>query len=294
MLKLMKELSKSKSWPSYTPNAAKPKFADEASKNEVYITYINHACHLIQTRNLNILTDPLFSKRAGPMSIMGPKRKRDPGIHLKQLPRIDVIVISHNHYDHMDLPSLRKIEKRFHPIFIVPLGNHKHLAKMKQVVELDWWEKHKINETQSISLVPAQHWSSRKFGDINKALWGGFWMESGDVKIFFAGDTGYGDHFKVIKNKLGSPTISILPIGAYEPRWFMKNSHMNPEEAVLASLDLGSKLNIASHYLTLQLSLEGVHGPAIDLRESMKKHDLKEEEFLLPENGETVIYIPPK
>lgn len=292
VLKMLREKSRRNKWPDFVENKAELKLAnDDLSLDEVYITYVNHASHLIQLKNLNILLDPIYSKRAGPFSLLGPKRVREPGIPLKQLPLIHVVLISHNHYDHMDLATIKKLEKMFEPLFIVPLGNKKYLRnKVGHILEMDWWDCHQLNQQQSITLVPAQHWSMRKIGDANTALWGGFWIQSVAIKIYFSGDTGYGPHFKLIHQKLGDPNISILPIGAYEPRWFMKEQHMNPEEAVLASLDLKTHFSIATHHLTFRLSAEGIDEPVEDLKKSLISHGIKEGRFLTPENGETVIF----
>ncbi len=279
-------------WPKRVENQAIPQLAQTLSMDKTHITYINHASHLIQIQNLNLLTDPIYTKRAGPTSLLGPKRVRDPGIHLKELPPIHIVLISHNHFDHMNLPTLVKLKKMFNPLYIVPLGNARYLKskKIENVLELDWWESYPLNENQSISLVPAVHWSMRKVTDRNKALWGGYWIQSGKLKIYFAGDTGYGPHFKEINQKLTAPDISILPIGAYEPRWFMKQQHINPEEAVKASLDLKSRLSIATHHRTFRLSYEGYDTPVKDLKKSLLIHGLSESAFLAPENGETIIY----
>lgn len=157
---------------------------------------------------------------------------------------------------------------------------------------MDWWQSHKANDRHTITLVPAQHWSMRTFHDANTALWGGFWIQSSQLKIYFAGDTGYGPHFKSIKEQLGAPDLSILPIGAYEPRWFMKEQHMNPDEAVLASLDLQSTLSLATHHQTFRLSLEKINDPVIELKRRLIAHGLTDQNFKAPDTGETVIYSP--
>lgn len=292
VLKMLQEVRGKNKWPKHIKNQIKPQILNQIHADQAVITYINHATHLIQLENLNILTDPIFSKRAGPFSLLGPKRVRDPGIPLQQLPPIHLVLVSHNHYDHMDLPSLNKLEKMFHPLFIVPLGNHKYLKKkrFKHVIEIDWWQRFEINDQQSIISVPAQHWSRRKFNDVNKSLWCGFVIQSHSIKIYFAGDTGYGSHFKKIKQVLGQLDISILPIGSYAPRWFMQAQHMNPEEAVLASIDLSSILNIATHHQTFRLSQEGINDPVKELKKSMLAHNINAENFLTPENGETTFY----
>ncbi len=282
--------NKKKTWPIFQGKNAIPSIAEHVNANQLSTTYINHATHLIQLHQMNILTDPVFSYRVSPFKQIGPKRFRSPGVLIKDLPRIDVIVISHNHYDHLDLSSLQKLWEMHKMTIIVPLGNKKIVEKSNatKIIELDWWESIQITPEKKITLVPAQHWSARSLWDANKALWGGFVIEADDLKIYFSGDTGYGKHFKEIHEYFGKIDVSILPIGAYEPRWFMKEQHMNPEEAVLAHLDLKSHLSIASHHLTFQLSDEGVDEPAIELKESLKKWEVSPHHFLIPENGETI------
>lgn len=289
---MLKESKGKNPWPDFVENKATPKLPAQLKTDEVSITYINHASHLIQLQNMNILTDPIFSKRAGPMSLLGPKRVRQPGIDLHELPPIDIVLVSHNHYDHMDLPTLKKLQRLFQPIFIVPLGNRKYLKKklFPNVIELDWWQSYKQNSTHEITLVPAQHWSMRRLKDTNTALWGGFWIQFATLNVYFCGDSGYGKHFKLIHQRLGAPDLSILPIGCYEPRWFMKDNHMNPDEAILASMDLQSTLSLATHHQTFRLSMEKINDPVITLKRRLIVHGLTEKEFRAPEIGETVNY----
>lgn len=291
-LKMLRQARGRNKWPRFVKNHATPQLAQMLLPNQTSITYINHSCHLIQLKDLNILTDPIFSNRAGPLSLLGPRRVRDPGVALKNLPPIDIVLISHNHYDHMDLPSLAKLEKMFHPLFIVPLGNRRYLRNKKygRINELDWWETLTLNATESITAVPAQHWSRRKINDMNKALWSGFWIKAHQLQIYFAGDTGYGPLFKLIQKNLGSPDISILPIGSYEPHWFMEFQHLSPEEAVLASQDLKSCISIATHHQTFRLSHEGINDPVLALKQSMQLYGIEDDVFLAPETGETINY----
>ncbi len=290
--KMLRERRGKNPWPAFVENKATPKLATKLETDEVYVTYVNHASHLIQIQNMNILTDPVFAKRAGPLSLLGPKRVRKPGIELNELPPINVVLISHNHYDHMDIAALKKLENMFHPLFLIPLGNRKYLKEkyFPNVVELDWWQTHKANDSHAITLVPSQHWSMRTFNDANTTLWGGFWIQFAKLKIYFSGDSGYGPHFKLIHEKLGAPDLSILPIGSYEPRWFMKDQHMNPDEAVLASLDLQSNLSLATHHQTFRLALEKINDPVIELKRRLIAHGLTDKDFQAPETGETVIY----
>ena len=289
---MLRERRRKNQWPDFVENKATPQIASKLKREQVSVTYVGHASHLIQLHEMNILTDPVFSKRAGPMSLIGPKRVRKPGIELHNLPQINAVLISHNHYDHMDLAALKKLEQMFQPLFIVPLGNRKYLKRkhFSRVVELDWWQTHQPTPTHSITLVPSQHSSMRKFNDANTALWGGFWIQFGELKIYFAGDTGYGPHFKLIHETLGAPDLSILPIGSYEPQWFMKDQHMNPDEAIVASIELKSRLSLATHHQMFRLSLEKINDPAITLKRRLIVHGLTENNFMAPETGETVIY----
>ena len=183
-------------WPATVLNEASPVMVRAGQAASTHITYIGQATTYIQDEKINILTDPQFSERASPLSFLGPKRIRKPAVSISDLPAVDIVVVSHNHYDHMDLPSLVELEKKFHPHFIVPLGNAKFLKSegIKNVTELDWWQT-----DGPVQLVPAQHWSARGFTDRNEALWGGFILSVSGQRIFFAGDTGYGPHFKMIK-----------------------------------------------------------------------------------------------
>lgn len=283
-------------WPRYMPLTATPQLPHRIPMNTSFITTINHASHLIQVDDLNILTDPVYAKRVGPASLLGPKRIAPPGIALAELPPIDIVLVSHNHYDHMDLTALSKIDRLYHPLFIVPLGNAVYLAKRKirRIVELDWWQGFSFGLDQVITLTPAQHWSKRTLRDTNKALWGGYFLQMKNKSLYFAGDTGYGRLFTQIRENLGAPHVSILPIGSYEPRWFMQAMHLNPEEAVAAFRDLQSHLGIATHHKTFRLSYESYDDPTLRLLAELKNKSIDVDRFLIPENGETCIFDHPK
>lgn len=278
-------------WPDQVDDNSVPNFRHALTPTAGAVTLINHATEFIQLENLNIITDPVFSKRVSPFSWIGPARHRSPGATFEQIPKIDIVLISHNHYDHMDLDSLREIERRDHPTFIVPLGNRELLIQegLSRVVELDWWSDYK-HEHASITLVPMQHWSSRGLRDRNRALWGGFVIQSSGFKVLFAGDTGYGNQFKAIEQKFGAMDLSLLPIGAYEPRWFMKAHHMNPDDAVNAHLDLKSKQSIGMHFGTFQLTDEAIDAPVKDLTKSLLTSRVDPERFVAPKNGHTFIF----
>jgi len=286
-----------KPWPKWVDDNEPSQIQENVRPNEAWITYINHATHLIQLSNLNILTDPIFSERASPVSWAGPKRVRAPGVALKDLPKIDVVVISHNHYDHLDLSSLKEIDQRDKPLFLVGLGTAKLLNGfgIKNVEELDWWhQKELADQKGKIVFTPLHHWCSRGLFDRNQMLWGGFVIYNSDLKIYFAGDTGYGHFFKETQNKLGNMDVSIIPIGAYEPRWFMKEQHVNPEEAVQIHLDVSSKLSIGTHFGTFQLTDEGIDDPLKDLNIAKLKYKLDDKSFVATKNGKTIHFVKQK
>lgn len=273
-------------WPEEVKSKVyKPKV--KRTKDSTHIYVINHATVLIQINGVNILTDPTYADRASPFSFAGPKRARMPGILFDDLPKIDFVLISHNHYDHLNLETLKRLQTRDNPLILAGLGNQKLLKGegLKNVKVMDWWEQHDISPIKII-FVPAQHWSARTPWDKRETLWGGFYITSSDKKIYFAGDTGYGKFFKLIKEKLGSPDLALLPIGAYEPRWFMKNAHINPEEAVWAFQDLGAARAIGIHFGTFKLTDEGIDQPVIDLTKAIKKYKLLPGKFIAPEFGQ--------
>lgn len=276
-------------WPQYVLNTSYPK-APYTANNKGVFTFVNHATVLVQLEDLTILTDPVFSERVSPVKFAGPKRVRNPGITLDELPVIDVVVISHNHYDHLDLDSLKLIDKKHHPLFIVPLGIEKFLKDegLQNVKELDWWDKLDV-KSASIYLTPALHWSSRTPWDKFETLWGSYFVTSPKLSFYFGGDTGYSPHFKTIRERLGSPDVAIIPIGAYEPRWFMDLHHLNPLEAVKAHLDLGSKVSIPVHFGTFQLTDEGIDQPVEDLKKAMMEHNITSEQFRVLDFGESLI-----
>ena len=275
-------------WPTHLPNKVYPLPA-VAPTDKAVLTFINHATFLVRFQNLTVLTDPIFSKRASPFSFMGPKRARDPGVALEELPPVDVVIISHNHYDHLDIESLRKLDAKFHPLFLVPLGDEKLLKEngIQNVREMDWWQTQQVKEVK-IHFTPAKHWSARGLFDKCESLWGSYLIEAPEMKVYFGGDTGYSTHFTELKEKLGSPQVALLPIGAYEPRYFMKFAHMNPEEAVQAHLDLGAPLSIGMHLGTFQLTDEGIDDPLKALVEARLKFKVNDADFKVLDHGESI------
>jgi L-ascorbate metabolism protein UlaG (beta-lactamase superfamily) len=226
--------------------------------NDLRVTLINHSTVLLQQDGINILTDPIWSERASPFTWIGPRRRRAPGVRWEDLPPIHLVLISHNHYDHLDLSTLRRLADRGPCEFIVPLGVARLLASqgIGPVHELDWGQSQGI-----VHSVPAQHFSARGLFDRNRTLWCGYVIEAADRIIYFAADTGFGNHFAAIRKRFGPPRLALLPIGAYEPRWFMAPTHMSPDDAVKAHQILGAETSIAIHHGAFQLTDEGIDTP---------------------------------
>lgn len=264
----------------------KPIEFTRVDKNELRVTFINHATCLIQVEGMNILTDPIWSERVGPFWL-GPKRVCPPGVKFEDLPPIDLVLVSHNHYDHMDLTTLEKLQKYHKPQFFVGLGNKRYLENyVETITELDWWDSVSIKQPLSLYFVPAQHFSARGLFDYNKALWGGFVIKGRTHRIYFAGDTGYGPHFKEIREKLDTPTFSILPIGAFKPEKIMQPIHMSPSEAVQAYQDLGTKKALAIHFGTFQLTDEFFNEPIEQLQKTLQQYHLSSDDFWVLQPGE--------
>jgi L-ascorbate metabolism protein UlaG (beta-lactamase superfamily) len=247
------------------------------SEDDNYAIWIGHSTFLIKKNGVTILTDPIFSKRASPFKNIGPKRLIPPAIPLDAIPHIDIVTVSHNHYDHLDIYSLKKISKK-HPeaIFLVPAGDEKLLKrkKIKNVYNFDWWESIE-HKGFLITFTPVQHWSKRSLFDRNKSLWGGWFFKHKDYSLYHAGDTGYSKDFIDTKIKLGSPKYAFIPIGAYDPEWFMAESHVNPEDAVQIMLDLEAEKAFGMHWATFVLTDEDTIEPKTRLeKEIMKYKDL--------------------
>jgi len=274
-------------WPAQVP--VTPRRPAPLGAATAIVTFIGHATFLIQTKAGNILTDPIYSNIAGPLNLAGPRRSRAPGVRFEDLPPISTILLSHNHYDHCDVRTLRMLRKRFNPIVLTPLGNRRVVAKagLNKLEELDWWDG-ATTAAWPVILTPAQHFSARTPFDRNRALWGGFLIEVNGKRIYFAGDSGYGDLFKDIGMRLGPFDLALLPIGAYEPRWFMQPIHMNPAEAVEAHLDLGSRQSIGMHFGTFRMTIEGIDAPLAALDEARQANNLSPAQFRTLDFGESL------
>jgi L-ascorbate metabolism protein UlaG (beta-lactamase superfamily) len=269
----------------------------KAENGEIHIALVNHSTFLIQMDGLNILTDPVWSKRVGPLSWAGVKRHRKPGIRFEDLPRIDVVLVSHNHYDHMDLPTLERLAEKFHPSAFTPLGNLENLldAGLESARELDWWQSVRISENVTVTLVPAQHFSMRSLWDRDETLWGGFVVSGPSGNVYFAGDTGYGTHFKEIARRFSPIKIALIPIAPFhQPGPGEENSpnfarvHLGPAEAVIAHIELGSQLSFACHFQTFQLGAEEYNSAPKALDSAIAKQGLKPDAFKILVYGQSM------
>ncbi len=274
-------------WPSRVP--VEPRQPPQLGPDDVVVTFVGHATFLIQVGATNLLIDPVYAERASPVSFAGPRRVRAPGVRFDDLPNVSLVLLSHNHYDHCDLRTLRSLDRRFHLRVAAPIGNGQVLrsAGIQNVDEIDWWET-AASAPFPITLTPAQHFSARGIFDRNRALWGGFLIEAAGRRILFAGDSGYGPHFREIAARLGPIDLALLPIGAYEPRWFMKDIHMNPAEAVQAHVDLAARQSLAMHFGTFQLTPEAIDEPVRALANALRERGLSAEQFRPAEVAESV------
>jgi L-ascorbate metabolism protein UlaG (beta-lactamase superfamily) len=285
--------SRNQPWPKWIDNHPQLNLEAALARNEAAVTFVNHATVLIQFQGFNILTDPVWSMRASPLQWLGPKRVRAPGIPFDELPRIDLVLISHNHYDHLDVATLKKLRTKFNPHFVVAKGDLALMNKhgLHAVTELDWWENFYFRDGLSVTMAPTQHFSSRTPFDRNRSIWGSYQIRFPEgQQIYFGGDAAYSIHFKEIKKRLGAPDLALIPIGAYEPRWFMKQIHMDAAEAVEAHLDLGAKQSVGIHFGTFQLTEEKIDQPVIDLRAALQAKRISENNFVILGEGQTKIY----
>ncbi len=252
-------------WPAWVETEqAKPDA--RVTGDALRLTFVGHATVLVQTGGVNLLTDPLWSDRASPLRFVGPKRVHAPGVALDDLPPIDIVLVSHNHYDHLDHDTLAALEMAHHPIFVTPLGNAACMPRTiarHRIVELDWDHRWHGENDVTVEAEAVAHWSARTRSDTNAALWAGFTVQVGTRKIYFAGDTGFaeGMPFSATAAKHGHFDAALLPIGAYAPRWFMADAHMDPDEAVAAHRLLGCPPTLGIHFGTFQLTDEARDEP---------------------------------
>jgi L-ascorbate metabolism protein UlaG (beta-lactamase superfamily) len=269
-----------------------PEFLKQ-NRDQTTLTWIGHATVLLQIAGYNILTDPHFSKRTSPVQWAGPERVAPLGLALEDLPPIDIVVISHDHYDSLDEQSIKKLRQRpggEKTRFYVPLKLKSWFAirGVDRVFEMDWWDRQRDGELEIIT-VPVQHWSKRSMFGRNKTLWAGWVIQMEDFRFIFVGDTGYAPHFKEIGEKLGPFDLAAIPIGAYEPRWFMKYHHVNPEESVQIHQDLRSEKSVAIHWGTFILTDEPLDEPPQRLASALQSNQIPQNDFEVLQHGQTII-----
>jgi L-ascorbate metabolism protein UlaG (beta-lactamase superfamily) len=248
------------------------------------VTVVGHASVLIQAGGLNVLTDPVWSERASPVPFAGPRRVSPPGIAFEHLPEIDAVLLSHNHYDHMDMATLRRLNAQHRPLVVTPLGNDVILRRAIpgiKVVAGDWWDHLGIGQAGEVTVVPARHWSARTGRDRRMALWSGFMLRTSGGNAYFAGDTGYGDGriFREMRRRIGRPDLALIPIGAYAPRWFMRPQHVDPNEAVQIMEDLEAARAVGIHWGVFQLTDERRDEPREVLLETAARRGIAERLF---------------
>jgi N-acyl-phosphatidylethanolamine-hydrolysing phospholipase D len=262
----------------------------QSNRSEPSITWVGHATLLLQVAGANILTDPHFSSRASPLSFAGPERKVPPGIALEQLPHIDLVLISHNHYDHLDEETVKRLAAQpgGPPQFFVPLGVKPWMQAIgiERVIELDWWDSREF-QGLTLQFLPVQHWSRRSLTDTNRTLWGGWAVLHPSLRFFFSGDTGYSQDFRDIRARLGAFDLAAIPIGAYEPRWFMGAQHVDPAQAVKIHQDLGARYSVGIHWGTFQLTDEPLDEPPFKLAEARTAAGIPGDRFFVMRHGET-------
>jgi len=270
------------------------KVPERVESGELRVTFINHATFLIQMDGMNILTDPIWSERTSPVSFSGPRRVQQPGVLFDDLPPIDAVLVSHNHYDHLDLATLKKIAARDNPRIYTGMGNRAFLAKagISRVEEMDWWQQEKPGKEIEITFITAKHFSNRGMCDHNKTLWGGFVIASPAGAVCFAGDTGFGPHFEQIAQRFPNLRLALLPIGAFQPVWFMAPHHLSPQDALRAHLILKTRTSIAMHYGTFRLGDDKQNEPAETLQAAIAAAAMGDTQFLIMRFGET-ISVPP-
>lgn len=285
--------AKPRPWPAHVALAAQPP-PPAPRVGEIVATWIGHATFLLQTPHGNLLTDPHFSERASPFAWAGPRRAHPPAVALDALPRIDAVLLSHDHYDHCDLGSLRALATQHDPVFVAPLRHHDLLmqAGAHHIVELDWWQTHALNASLAVTLTPTKHWSNRLGRPRNYRLWGGFFVRASRA-VWFVGDTGYdGEIFRAVRQHCGAPDLALVPIGAYEPRWFMAPMHINPAEAVQLHREVGALRSVGMHWGTFQLTDEARDDPPAALAVAREAAGVRSDEFLVITPGESVVVAP--
>ncbi|MGC2777702.1 MAG: MBL fold metallo-hydrolase [Bradyrhizobium sp.] len=280
-------------WPAWVPSPHVDTPPHTIDGEQVRLSFIGHASWLIQTGGLNILVDPVWSERVSPFAFAGPRRHNDPGIAFEALPRIDVVLVSHGHYDHLDIRTLSKLTTRSGPRVITPLGNDLTMTDADPKIRAeayDWHDRVPLNDEVAVTLVPTRHWTARGLFDRNRALWASFVLETPRGRLYIVCDSGYGTgaHFRRVAETHAPLRLAILPIGAYEPRWFMRDQHMNPEDAVQALQDCGAESALAHHHGTFQLTDEAIDAPVHALHTALDQAGIPRDRFGVLKPGQVV------
>jgi L-ascorbate metabolism protein UlaG (beta-lactamase superfamily) len=278
-------------WPTWAPSPYADRPPARVEGAALRVSYVGHASWLVQTAGLNMLLDPVWSKRASPFRFIGPKRVNDPGIAFTDLPPIDVVLVSHGHYDHLDVTTLSRLAAAHRPRVITPLGDNTIMRNHDAAIAAegyDWEDRVDLGAGVAATLVPTRHWSARNLSDRNASLWASFVIETPGGCIYFVGDSAYGGgrYFHGTRERHGPIRLAILPIGAYEPRWFMRDQHMNPDESVQAFIDCGAEFALGHHYGTFQLTDEAIDAPLIALADALKIAGISRERFRTLRPGE--------
>src|SRR5271170_5455912 len=280
-------------WPEWAPSPFSDTPPARVDGGEARVCFVGHASWMIQTAGLNILIDPVWSQRASPFAFAGPKRHNDPGIAFDALPKIDAVLVSHGHYDHLDVATLSRLAAKFSPRVITPLGNDVTMREADAAIKaegFDWSDRVELGSGLAATLVATRHWSARGLFDRNKALWSSFVLETPAGKLYIVCDSGYGEgkHFRKVAEAHGRLRLAILPIGAYEPCWFMRDQHMNPSDAVKALADCAAAQALAHHHGTFQLTDEAIDAPATTLGEALDEAKVPREKFAALKPGQVV------
>jgi L-ascorbate metabolism protein UlaG (beta-lactamase superfamily) len=277
-------------WPEHVDGAPGEKPAARVDGGALRATFVGHATMLVQLDGLNVLTDPIWSDRASPVSWAGPRRVQDPGLRFEDLPKIDVVLVSHNHYDHCDVATLKRLSDRDRPRIFVGLGVDRMLADagIKNVRAVDWWQSEQVGAL-TVHSVPNQHFSARGIGDRDGTLWTAYVVQGPAAgRFYFAGDTGYGPHFRQVGEKFPGLRLALLPIGAYAPRWFMGGVHTDPAQALQAQRDLGAKTAVGIHFATFPLADDGYDEPVALLRDALARAPDPKPDFRVPAFGAAI------
>ena len=280
-------------WPAWAPSPHADTPPARVSGDKARLSFVGHASWLIQTAGLNILVDPVWSARASPVRWAGPRRRNGPGIAFDALPPIDIVLVSHGHYDHLDIATLSKLAAKFSPRVVTPLGNDVTMRRADGAIRaeaFDWHDRVELGSGIAVTPVPARHWTARGLFDRDRTLWASFVIETPAGKIYIVCDSGYGEgrHFRRVGQAYGPLRLAILPIGAYEPRWFIRDQHMNPSDAVMALADCGAQAALAHHHGTFQLTDEAIDAPLMALHAALDAAKIPRERFVALKPGQVV------